>query len=247
MFLLFWLIKINHRLLTLFSILCFATATSYSAESINTPLKFVVPDFPPYTYQKNGQLVGLGIDKIKKVMALSQINYTVEMVRDYKVAMLLIKTGKADGMFLASENNERNNIATFSHPVMINRWCWFFKANATLKPHSIKFKRNAKIGTILNTNTQKWLQKNGYSVIGKPDNARALNKMLSTNRINAAFLSEAVFVAILSEEQYDLYHKMNEVEKPFGIYISNKYINNHPNIINQVNRSITQLVKQKKL
>jgi len=247
MYLLFRLKKIKSIFFYILSLLCFITSTSYGADTFSTPLKFVVPDFPPFTYKLNGQLSGVGVDKIKKIMALSHINYTVQIVKDYKVAMLLMQQGKVDGIFLASENKERSDIATFSKPIMINRWCWYFKAGSGLTPLKRRFKRNAKVGTILNTNTQQWLQQNDYSIVGKPNNATALNKMLLANRVNAVFVAEAAFETILSKDQYYLYHKMIEVEKPFGLYISNTYIDIHPHVITKINEAITQLITQKKL
>jgi len=225
----------------------FITTTSYSAVITDVPLKFVIPDFPPYTYIKNQQASGVGVEKTKKVMRLANINHTINLVKDYGIAMLLMKKNKADGMFLASENEQRNNIATFTKPLLMNRWCWYFKAESGLTPLKRRFKRNAKVGTILNTNTHQWLTNNDYRITGKPDNAAALNKMLLADRVNAVFVSESVFEAVIEKDKYYLYHKIIEVEKPFGIYISNKYIAEHPTIIKQLNDAITQLTQQNKL
>ena len=198
-----------------------------------------MPNFPPYTYLKDGQAAGIGVEKVKKIMAKANINYSIKVVKDYGLAFLLMQTGKADGMFLASRNSERDKIATLTNAIMINRWCWYFKADSTLTPLKRRFKRMAKVGTILKTNTQKWLHKNGYRVAGRPDNARALNKMLLADRISAVFIAEKVFELVIPSDQYYLYHKIIAVEKPFGIYLKKQYIQKNPMIIKQLNNVIT--------
>jgi polar amino acid transport system substrate-binding protein len=231
---------LKHCLFNSFFVLCLYSQTIYATEFNTEILRFVVPDFPPYSYLKNGQAQGIAIEKVTKVLALAKIKYQIKVVKDYKIALLLMKMGKADGFFLATENTERNNIATFTKPLMVNRWCWYFKADSGLTPLKRRFKRVADIGTILNTNTHKWLKKNKYRVRGKPDNATALNKMLLADRVDAVFVAEAVFEMVIPAEQYYLYHKKIEFEKPFGIYISNQYITKNQTIIEQLNKAIAQ-------
>jgi len=231
--------KVKQFLQPFLFLYCIALQSHFYALAADQPLKFVVPDLPPYTYLKDGKVAGLGVEKIKLIMARAKLNYTIDVVKDYSIAMLLMKKGKADGMFLASKNSERNTIASFTKPLLTNRWCWYFKAGSGLTPLKRRFKRIAKVGTILNTNTNKWLRKNGYRVAGKPDNATALNKMLLTNRVNAVFVSEAVFELVIPKEDYPLYNKIIAVEKPFGIYINKQYIKKHPEIMEKLNNIIS--------
>ncbi len=236
--------KLSIKLLLAFVV--FTCCNNFSFAEEPPFLRLVIPNFPPFTYAQNGQAEGIGVEKVKKILAAANINYSIRVVKDYGLALLLMKTGKADGMFLASENSDRNEVAIFSKPIMLNRWCWYFKADSNLTPLKRRFKQMAKVGTILNTNTHKWLRINDYRVAGKPDNATALNKMLLAGRINAVFLAEQVFELAIPTEQYYLYHKMIAVEKPFGIYINKRYIKKNPLIMSRLNNVIPEVKKSLK-
>jgi len=201
-------------------------------------LSLVSPHFPPYTYEHNQEIVGIGPDLIRKVFANTDIPYKITMVEDYGTVVQVIKTNLADGMFLATQNAERDAIAVFTQPLMFNKWSWFMLKDSDIDPNSDSFKLQAGIGTIKGTNTYKWLQKNGYNIIAHPVEASSLIEMLKSRRIDAAFVAEAVFEYELDEQELSLFKKVVEVEKPFGMYISHDYLKKHPESLEQINRGI---------
>lgn len=213
---------------------------SYSHEP--EVLDLVSPNFPPYTYQHNQVIKGLGTELVKKVLAETDIPYKITMVEDYGTAIYAIKAKLADGIFLASQNKQRNAIATFTKPLIINKWSWFVLKDSKHDPNSKAFKANADIGTINGTNTHKWLTSNGYSVTAQPLEAASLAAMLSSRRIDAVFIAEAVFEHAIDDEKLAQFTKVLEVEQPFGMYISHDYQKAFPNALSKINSSIEKVI-----
>jgi polar amino acid transport system substrate-binding protein len=124
-------------------------------------MEFHLPVFPPYTFEKDGKIQGIAVELVGQILKEAGIQYTIDLVPNYGRAIANVKIGLSDGFFLASQNSERDNIAVFSNPVTNNNWCWFYPVNSKLDPKDGEFKANAKVGTILNANTHKWLKKMG--------------------------------------------------------------------------------------
>lgn len=210
------------------------------------PIRFVVPNFPPYMYQKNGELTGEGISRVSKILKKAAIPFSFKLTTDYDRAIYEVKSGYSDGFFLASQNEDRDKIAVFTQPVMQNAWCWFLLSSTSLEPQNNKFK-SANVGTILNTNTHKWLSKNKFvSVSGvlEPD---TLLKMLSKGRLDAIFLSEAVFLDAIEKLGRSRSHYKTVVQKvrPFGMYLSKGYLAQNPEALEAINKAIETLYPAK--
>jgi ABC-type amino acid transport substrate-binding protein len=241
-FLKFWSNKVIKIILTIFKIIIFLVVSLPSFSQESSVLNLVSPHFPPYTYEHNNEIKGIGPDVIKRVFANTNIPYKITMVKDYAEAVQIIKTKLGDGMFLASQNAERNAIAVFTQPLVINKWSWFMLKNANVDLKSETFKLKAVIGSLKGTNTYKWLKENGYSNVASPVDALSLVSMLKSNRIDAAFLADAVFEYGLDNKALSQFEKVLEVEKAFGMYISHDYLKKHPDSLDQINNSIKKVV-----
>lgn len=224
--------------------LVFMLLSTVSLSKEHNFISLVSPYFPPYTDVRQQEVVGIGPDLIKRVFANTNIRYKITMVGDYGAAVHVMKEKLADGLFLASQNAERDAIAQFTQPLMINRWSWFMLKGSEVGVKSEAFKSQAGIGTIKGTNTFKWLKKNSYTVIAQPTNALVLVAMLKSHRIDAAFVADAVFEHELDVKELSKFTKVVEIEKPFGIYISHDYLKKHPESLKQINSSI-KLLRQK--
>ncbi len=181
---------------------------------------------------------------IRRVLENTDIPYKITIVKDYGTAVHVVKVHLADGLFLASQNKERDSIAVFTEPLMINKWSWYMLKDSNVTPNSEAFKLQAGIGSIKDTNTSKWLMSNGYAVKALPVDAHALVAMLKSHRIDAAFVADAVFEHELSTHELLQFKKTVQVEKPFGIYISHDYLSKNPVTLDIINRSIKNINKQ---
>lgn len=139
----------------LFYCLLVITSFSIKREIYAADLQLVIPQFPPYTNEENKIFTGVGIDLISIVMKDIGVDYKLRSTPNYARALNEVKHGRADGFFLASENSQRNEVAVFSEPLLINKWSWFFASDRSLNPKSKSFKSIAKVATIHGSNTYK--------------------------------------------------------------------------------------------
>ena len=202
----------------------------------------LVPNFPPYTYKDNNEFQGIGIEQARKIFEQAGITASYQLAPNYGKIVHSVKHGKGDAFLLASQNDERDQIAKFSQPVMVNRWSWYVLNDSQVSPHSSNFKSQARVSTHFNANTHKWLTKHGYDV--KPAMGTVnLPEMLLLKRVDAVFIAELVFEQALAKNNISptLFKKYVEVEKDFCIYVSNTYLNKFPETLTKINKAITTL------
>ncbi|MEZ9233832.1 substrate-binding periplasmic protein [Vibrio amylolyticus] len=208
-------------------------------------LHFFVPDFPPYTMVDGvGVPVGIGIDKMELVLSKMDVEYSIEVGSNHGRALKELRKGRSDGFFLASRNEERDEFALFSEPVMVNRWVWVFRnenSNATL-PIDPDFKDSAKVKSLLNTNTQYWLVQNEYNVQSPASNIQALVSSLDNKEVDAIFVAEVVFKHYIKNAEN--YTVMLGKEKDFGVYISRDFIQENPLFMFELNAAIRETSEQ---
>jgi len=217
--------------------------TALPDASAKTHLEVLVPNFPPYTFENDNQISGIGIDLANKVFKQAEISVNYRILPNYAKALHELEQGRGDAILLISQNDERDYIATFTKPLMINRWCWYLRNDAKLTPSDKSFKRKAKVSSHFKTNTHKWLIKNNFSVVP----AMKLNKlpqMLLKARVDAVFIAELVFEEAMKRDNIKLsqFQKHIGIEKPFGIYISKKYLAKSPETLDKINHVIQKSI-----
>lgn len=208
------------------------------------PLRLVFPHFPPYTQATDPGSVAAGNYLIEQIMARLEQEYIATPVPNYKRALGDVRKGLADGFFLASQNDERDEVAVFSAPVTYNNWSWFLHQDSQLNPRSNSFKTQARVASIEGTNTQRWLQNNGYQVVGKQARVVSLAELLfDVKRIDAVFLSSAVFKHGWHHPNLKLgnYIEVTQFSMPFGIYIAKRYLAQNSGFMERLNEVINQV------
>ena len=210
-----------------------------SSKALSNPdlLRLVIPEFKPFTHSINSDPGGIGVDLVSKYLEELNWPYSVQVVPNYGRALAEVKRGKADGFFLASENSERNQYAKLSKAILVNNWSWFYKTGKHISPSS--FKSLERIGTILNTNTHKWLKANDYQVSHTTVEPRQLVELLNRGRLDAVFMAEAVFLEAVARHQEKAQFKQHiGFAKPMGIYISHAYQDKYPDLLPSLNKLI---------
>ncbi len=206
------------RLLLGVMLCCFVAENAVAKE----PLQFLMPDYPPYTYQENGRNKGIGYEAVAAIMAdLQQDN--------------------VDGFFLATESAERNKNTEFSEPVLMIQWSWvWLKQRTDLQPGSNSFKQKAVVSAQTNSNTYQWLKEQNYKVTAGTSDIRGLLNLLQFKRVEAILLPELTIKTLMAEQEIDtaLFNFQQEVNLPFAIYINKVYLQKHPEFMQQLNAAI---------
>lgn len=202
-------------------------------------VRFALPNFPPYVEKGNNGLNGVAVDWLRRVLTRAGIPFAFYGVPNYGRALTELRVGRADAFMVATKNAERDSVATFLRTPFRNRWCWFVdRARVAEFSAPEAFRRpGVTIGTVVNTNTQYWLDHHGYSVGVAAASAAVLPRLLLRyRRLDAVLLSEDVFVnaATVDGISPDRYQCLLNADHPFGIYISHAFIHEHPDLFRQL-------------
>lgn len=223
-------------------LLCFVLwLASVQAVSAQQALRFLMPDYPPYSYQENGSYKGVGYEAAAAILADMQQPFSVQLVPHFGRALGALQQGTADGFFLATESAERNKVAEFSEPVLMVEWTWvWLKRRTDLVPGSEHFKQKAQVSAQTNSNAFQWLKDHNYQVMAGTTDIRGLLNLLKFNRVEAILLPELTVKTLMAEQHIDtaLYSFQQEIHLPFAFYIDKAYLQKHPHFMHQLNAAI---------
>lgn len=214
------------------------TFVSHVAAQSFTPITLGVPNFKPYTYLKHGEIKGSAIDKTTPILKKMGVNVSLKHYENYSLLLKALKRQEIDGFFLASQNAERDQYAEFSEPIAFNNWAWFSLKDKTFKYTSDEFKYSRTIGTIGKTNTFRWLTRNGFQVHSAP--VSQLPSLLLNKKVDAVFSAESVFMQACKDLGVNTksFKKKVHQKRPFGMYISKKYLWENPTFMKTLNQLI---------
>jgi len=208
---------------------------SYSYDDMH----FIVPVFPPYTQlDSDGLPSGIGTDAVKQVLNSMGVRYTITISSNHGRALQEVRKQHSDGFFMASQNWERDAYAEFSEPLMFNRWVWVvLQENIdNFIPNNPKFKNNATVASLVNTNTHRWLKVSGYPSIYAATSVDELKEKLDSGTVAAILIAEMTFLDTVNEViDYGI---VLEQEKEFGIYISKHFLSKNPGFMPKLNDAI---------
>lgn len=212
------------------------------------PIVLCVPHFPPYTLSASQPVSGMAVDSVSQLMTRLDVELQLLPVTTYKRAVESIKSNSADGFFLASQNSERDKIATLSAPLVYNNWAWFYRAEDRIRTDLASNNESLLIATHFGTNTHTWLLQNNYKqILAQYDHSTLPHILVTRRAVDAVFISELVFELAAQETGIasDSYQKVIETAMPFGLYISHAYQQRNPGFMYALNKQVRQLKTNK--
>jgi len=212
----------------------------WAGNAQDTEVVFSVPYFPPYVTAENDDLTGDAVDIVERLMASTGLRYRLVSAPNYGRAMVEMRTARADGFFPATRNENRDELGQFFPLPLPNPWCWFFLSESAHDPESAAFRRTAIVGTLVNTNTHRWLSDHGYQVVGAHTPSALMSLFFSYGRLDAVMVSRAVFERAAEEADIgaDRYHCERHSSPTMGIYLSHEFIARHPHRVSLIERAI---------
>jgi len=206
-------------------------------------LRFVVPEYAPFSGTVAGKAGGIGVDLALKVLHEAGVTPRVDVVSNFARCVGEVRFGAAAGFFVGSKATDRDAVAILSDRILTNRWIWVWRSDSLVDPKAPEFKARAEVGVILNSNPHTWLKDHGYLVTGTPPNVAGLLAMLDTKRFDALLVPELIFQQGLrtTGRPATAYQSSLEVEQAMGIYVSKKTLSEHPDLLTRINVAIKKL------
>lgn len=223
--------------------LCLWGLLAWSAAASAQALRLAAPEYMPYTGEVNGAVVGVGVERVARILKRAGMSMSVHVVPNYSRCVFEVSHQMADGFFLGSRNSERDAVAVMSRPVMVNRWIWVLRKSNPSDPAVPEFKGQRDVGVLLHTNPHVWLKENRYRITGTPTSATSLLAMLDAGRFEAALVPELVFqhAALQSGRNTANYRTALHSSQAFGIYLSKDFLRNNPGVLERINAAIDAL------
>lgn len=150
-----------------------------------------------------------------------------------------IARGLSDGVLPMLKQPYLDEFATLTAPFQLEKWYWFSKDHAIL--NTIGSHKELSIGVLRGSNQAHWLENQGYSNVMAVESSQQLNMLLDLGRV----------VAVFNDLQWGLntYGTLTgssvgvsfafERYAPLGLYVSDKWLINHPYLIDTFNAEIT--------
>jgi ABC-type amino acid transport substrate-binding protein len=206
-------------------------------------LRFVVPEYAPFSGTVAGRAGGIGVDLSLKVLHEAGVTPSVEVVSNFSRCIAEVRAGTADGFFVGSRATDRDAVAILSDRILSNRWIWVWRTDAPVDPDSPEFRAKAEVGVILNSNPHTWLRERGYLITGTPPNVAGLLSMLEARRFDVLLVPELIFQEGLRSTGRSAagYQSSLEVEQSMGIYVSKRTLSQHPDLLARINAAIKKL------
>lgn len=166
-----------------------------------------------------------------------QRGYSVQVI-PWRRAYQDVKSNRIDGFFTAIPMRQIDPYAVLSAPMVLENWYWFWRAD-TLAPES--WRDGYKLGSILGSQQETWLDEAGYPVEMSANNLPQLIKLLKGKRIDVILADRENFLHAAKELKIDPNHFQSRFFRyvPLGVYFNEQFLNQNPNFLPLFNQHIT--------
>lgn len=194
---------------------------------------------PPYQELQNGILSGYSISILNCVFDRLDIGYGLAIAPRQRNREM-VRTGKADGFFLARISDVMDEYAVASNPLALEKWVWVSPA---IKADDPRVSRRPKpgdfstIGAILGSNEAEWLLEQGYTDVMRVPSIASLVGQVAAGRVEYALVDKHSFEIARKELKLnaDKFGVQFERYVPLVVYFSKHYVATFPRLLDDLN------------
>lgn len=221
------------------SLILFLCIMLGSALHAREDLKLLTPNTPPFVFNvADGPIEGLFYDRVKCVLDNLGLSYSVS-IEPWKRAQAEVQVGRADGFFPASRSDYRDTYASLSDSVMEAEFYFYYLKNSPLKPEDPDFKERATVSAFWGSMRYQELQDAGFQLGPEAHTFETLFDLADHGRVDAVLLSGVMAQSILEHRgRLKNYERSFHSSRPMGVYLSNVYLEQHPDFLNSFNQRI---------
>ncbi|GLQ32147.1 substrate-binding periplasmic protein [Litoribrevibacter albus] len=233
----------RRRILTVLSLLiCMNAVHAIEPSPTTLEIKLATALIEPYqSYDEAGNLIGSGMNAIRCIEHESGLRFSIDVL-PWKRAQDLVSTGEYDGFFVGSQNEKRDQFATYIGPLLHSFWHWYVPQDVemNLNEDGTPAEHDQTIGVVLGTNMHQWIsQKPGYKVITNT-HSTPLFELLKAGRLDYVLATGAMYNEYLNSTQESEDTQFNVLvakSKPLGLYLGHQFIARQSNIVKLIEKS----------
>lgn len=190
----------------------------------------------------NAAAQGGSVEHVKCILDKMHYNYQIRAL-PWRRARQAVHASVIDGFFTAVATDEAGDYATFSAPLVLENWYWFWRKD-TAPPAS--WKERFQVGVILGGEQESVLSDEGFSEFVTANSTEQLVKLLMSKRVDVVLLDKEQFESVakklaISEAQYSsrFFRYM-----PLGVYFGAPFLVQHTEFLTAFNSRISSCSTQ---
>jgi len=221
--------------------LCFFSLCAFSAENNSSQDKpFIVlgTNVLQKKSQQSDELIqGGSVDHVKCILEKMQVSYQIRSL-PWRRARQDVHASVIDGFFTAVAIDDASDFATFSAPLVLENWYWFWRKDM-MAPAS--WKDHFQIGIILGSQQEAILTNEGYTDFVTANNIEQLVKLLFSKRIDAVLLDKEVFENAIAKMHLSSRDYKSRFFRymPLGVYFGIPFLTQQPDFLAAFNSRIS--------
>ncbi|GGY74531.1 hypothetical protein GCM10011613_19970 [Cellvibrio zantedeschiae] len=218
-------------------------ANSVYAAEVEKPFVVLGTNVLQKKTQQAGDLVqGGSVDHVKCILEKMQVKYEIRSL-PWRRARQDVHSSVIDGFFTAVAIDDASDFATFSAPLVLENWYWFWRTDMTA-PTS--WKEHFQIGVILGSQQEAILSNEGYSDFVTANNIEQLVKLLFSKRIDAVLLDKEIFEKTTEKMNVSSRDYKSRFFRymPLGVYFGVPFLSQQPDFLSAFNNRISSCSTQ---
>lgn len=184
------------------------------------------------------QLVqGGSVDHVKCILNSMQVKHEIRSL-PWRRARQDVHSSVIDGFFTAVAVDEASDFATFSAPLVLENWYWFWRSDMAA-PGS--WKNGFQVGVILGSQQEAILSNEGYSEFVTANNTEQLVKLLFGKRVDVVLMDKEQFENNLKKMNLQPREYKSRFFRymPLGVYFGAPFLLQHPDFLPAFNARIS--------
>ncbi|NIY76518.1 transporter substrate-binding domain-containing protein [Thalassospira sp. HF15] len=194
---------------------------------------------PPYQELQNGTLSGFSVSILDCVFDRLDVGYGLAIAPRQRNREM-VRTGKADGFFLARISEEMDAYAVATNPLALEKWVWVSSSGKSNDPRIMRPPKPgdfSTVGAILGSNEAEWLEETAYEDVARVPSIASLVSQVATGRVDYALVDKHSFEIARKELGLTADKFLVQFERyaPLVVYLSKQYVAEFPEMLEQLN------------
>lgn len=194
---------------------------------------------PPYQELQNGLLGGYSIAVLNCAFERMGVGYGLAVAPRQRNRDM-VRSGRADGFFLARISDVMDEYAVATHPLALEKWVWVSPSLKSDDPRKARLPKPGEfstIGAILGSNEAEWLSEQGYEDVMRVPSISSLVSQVAAGRVDFALVDKHSFEIARNDLAMGAEKFLVQFERyaPLVVYFSKRYVELYPDLLGKLN------------
>lgn len=164
------------------------------------PLHFLTEEYPPFSYTKDGSIVGISVDQVKTLMQGAKLDYTLEM-QPWARAFALAGTTPNTCVFTTGLLPERMASFKWVQPLVLDLMILVRKAGKPFNPTTLDEAKRYSIGVHKDDAAEIYAKQQGFPRLDSAPSLDLSLKKLLSDRVELMIMTRTTYGSLRRQGQ----------------------------------------------